>query len=134
MKLELSFKHKGQKRYFYGNTIEEVALDSYNEYFQNDEGAYEYIPNEYTPNYDYEDYIKEFLNGELKYVGDDVVYLNDVYYVCDFTFFELKRFLETLTKDIRKHIKKDAFNDKLYIQADNVDEIVEELERLGEDF
>lgn len=128
MELELSFKHKGQKRYFYGNTIEEVALESFL-LFNNDEHANEYIDNE-----NYEDYIKDFLNTELKYVGDDVVYLNDVYYVCDFTFFELNRFLETLTKDIRKHIKKDTFNDKLYIQSDNVEEIVEELERLGEDF
>ena len=129
MKLELSFKYKGQKRFFYGNTIEEVALDSFNEYFRNDEHANEYIDNE-----NYEDYIKEFLNAELKYVGSDIVYLNDVYYVCDFTFFELNRFLETLTKDIRKYIKKDTFNDELYIQSDNVDEIVEELERLGENF
>ena len=129
MKLELSFKYKGQKRFFYGNTIEEVALDSYNEYFKNVEQANEYIEND-----KYEDYIKDFLNTELKYVGSDIVYLNDVYYVCDFTFFELKRFLETLTKDIRKHIKKDTFNDELYIQSDNVDEIVEELERLGEMF
>lgn len=129
MKLELSFKYKGQKRFFYGNTIEEVALDSFNEYFRNDEHANEYIDNE-----NYEDYIKEFLNAELKYVGSDIVYLNDVYYVCDFTFLELDKFLESLTKDIRKHIKKDTFNDKLYIQSDNVDEIVEELERLGEMF
>lgn len=128
MELELSFKYKGKKRYFYGNTIEEVALDSF-VLFNNDEQANEYINNE-----NYEDYIKDFLNAELKYVGSDVVYLNDVYYVCDFTFFELKRFLETLTKDIRKHIKKDTFNDELYIQSDNVDEIVEELEKLGEDF
>ena len=129
MKLELSFKYKGQKRFFYGNTIEEVALDSFNEYFRNDEHANEYIDNE-----NYEDYIKEFLNAELKYVGSDIDYLNDVYYVCDFTFLELDKFLESLTKDIRKHIKKDTFNDKLYIQSDNVDEIVEELERLGEMF
>lgn len=128
MKLELSFKYKGKKRYFYGNTIEEVALESF-ELFNNEEQANEYINNE-----NYEGYIKEFLNAELKYVGSDIVYLNDVYYVCDFTFLELDKFLESLTKDIRKHIKKDTFNDKLYIQSDNVDEIVEELERLGEMF
>lgn len=128
MKLELSFKYKGKKRYFYGNTIEEVALKSF-ELFNNEEQANEYINNE-----NYEGYIKEFLNAELKYVGSDIVYLNDVYYVCDFTFLELDKFLESLTKDIRKHIKKDTFNDKLYIQSDNVDEIVEELERLGEMF
>lgn len=128
MELELSFKYKGKKRFFYGCSIEEVALESF-VLFNNDEQANEYINNE-----NYEDYIKDFLNGELKYFGSDVVYLNDVYYVCDFTFFELKRFLETLTKDIRKHIKKDTFNDKLYIQSDNVEEIVEELERLGEMF
>ena len=128
MELELSFKHKGQKRYFYGNTIEEVALESYNEYFKNVvEDPSEVIDN-------YENYIKYFLYGELKFIGSDVVYLDDVYYVCDFSFLELDRFLESLTKDIRKHIKKDSFNDKLYIQADNVEEIVEELERLGENF
>ena len=128
MKLELSFKYKGKKRFFYGNTIEEVALDSYNEYFKNVvEDPSEVIDN-------YENYIKYFLYGELKFVGSDVVYLDDVYYVCDFSFLELDRFLESLTKDIRKHIKKDSFNDKLYIQSDNVDEIVEELERLGEMF
>lgn len=128
MKLELNFKYKGKKRYFYGNTIEEVSRESF-ELYKNDEQANEYINNE-----NYEDYIKEFLNAELKYVGSDIVYLNDVYYVCDFTFLELDKFLESLTKDIRKHIKKDTFNDKLYIQSDNVDEIVEELERLGEMF
>ena len=128
MKLELSFKYKGKKRYFYGNTIEEVSRESF-ELYKNDEQANEYINNE-----NYEDYIKEILNAELKYVGSDIVYLNDVYYVCDFTFLELDKFLESLTKDIRKHIKKDTFNDKLYIQSDNVDEIVEELERLGEMF
>lgn len=127
MELELSFKYKGKKRYFYGNTIEEVALESF-ELFNNEEQANEYINNE-----NYEGYIKEFLNAELKYVGSDIVYLNDVYYVCDFTFLELDKFLESLT-NIRKHIKKDTFNDKLYIQSDNVDEIVEELERLGEMF
>ena len=128
MKLELSFKYKGQKRFFYGNTIEELALDSYNEYFKNVvEDPSEVIDN-------YENYIKYFLYGELKFVGSDVVYLDDVYYVCDFSFLELYRFLESLTKDIRKHIKKDSFNDKLYIQSDNVDEIVEELERLAEMF
>lgn len=129
MKLELSFKYKGQKRFFYGNTIEEVALDSYNEYFKNVEQANEYIEND-----KYEDYIKDFLYGEIKFVGSDIIYLDDVYYVCDFSFLELDRFLESLTKDIRKHIKKDTFNDKLYIQSDNVEEIVEELERLGEMF
>ncbi len=128
MKLELSFKYKGQKRFFYGDTIEEVALESYNEYFKNVvEDPSEVIDN-------YENYIKYFLYGELKFVGSDVVYLDDVYYVCDFSFLELDRFLESLTKDIRKHIKKDSFNDKLYIQSDNVDEIVEELERLAEMF
>lgn len=128
MELELSFKYKGKKRYFYGNTIEDVALDSYNEYFQNVvEDPSEVIDN-------YENYIKYFLYGELKFVGSDIIYLDDVYYVCDFTFLELDRFLESLTKDIRKHIKKDTFNDKLYIQSDNVDEIVEELERLAEMF
>lgn len=129
MKLELSFKYKGQKRFFYGNTIEEVALDSYNEYFKNVEQANEYIEND-----KYEDYTKDFLYGEIKFVGSDIIYLDDVYYVCDFSFLELDRFLESLTKDIRKHIKKDTFNDKLYIQSDNVEEIVEELERLGEMF
>jgi len=67
MKLELSFKYKGQKRFFYGNTIEEVALDSYNEYFQNDEQANEYIQND-----KYEDYIKDFLYGEIKFVEEIV--------------------------------------------------------------
>ena len=38
MKLELNFKYKGKKRYFYGNTIEEVALDSF-VLFNNDEHA-----------------------------------------------------------------------------------------------
>ena len=88
MKLELSFKYKGQKRFFYGNTIEEVALESYNEYFKNVvEDPSEVIDN-------YENYIKYFLYGELKFVGSDVVYLDDVYYVCDFSFLELDRFLE----------------------------------------
>ena len=60
MKLELSFKHKGEKRFFYGNTIEEVALESF-VLFNNNEHANEYIQND-----EYEEYIKDFLNAELK--------------------------------------------------------------------
>ena len=56
--LELKINHKGTDKYFYGRDIEAVALESF-ELFNNDEQANEYIQNDR-----YEDYIKDFLNGE----------------------------------------------------------------------
>ena len=40
--LELKIRHKGTDKYFYGNDIEAVALESF-ELFNNDEQANEYI-------------------------------------------------------------------------------------------
>ena len=68
MKLELSFKYKGKERFYYGDTIKNVALDSYNEYFKNEITD----PTEVINNY--ENYIKYFLYGKLKFVGSDIVY------------------------------------------------------------
>lgn len=58
--LELKFNHKGTDKYFYGNDIEVVALESF-ELYKNDEQANEYIQND-----KYEDYIKDFFKRRIK--------------------------------------------------------------------
>lgn len=80
--LELKIRHKGQDKYFYGRDLKEVALESFDLY-KNDEHANEYINNE-----NYEDFVKDFLKGELKYVGEDIEYLKDIEIVSDMGYIE----------------------------------------------
>lgn len=127
--LELKIRHKGQDKYFYGSDIEAVALESF-ELFNNDEQANEYIQND-----KYEDYVKDFLNGELKYVGEDVEYLKDIETVCDMEYIETLEFLKTLDEEIKQYIKLDEFNNEYYVEYDKgAYQISEQLTELAEKY
>lgn len=127
--LELKIRHKGQDKYFYGGDIEKVALESFVLY-NNDERANEYIDNE-----NYEDYIKDFLKGELKYVGEDVEYLKDIEIVSDMEYIETLKFLKTLDEEIKEYIKLDTFNDEYYVEYDKgAYKISEQLTELAEQY
>lgn len=127
--LELKIRHKGTDKYFYGRDLEAVALESF-ELFNNDEQANEYIQND-----KYEDYVKDFLKGELKYVGEDIEYLKDIETVCDMDYIRTLDFLKTLDEEIKQHIKLDEFNQEFYVEYDKgAYQISEQLTDLAEKY
>ena len=127
--LELKINHKGQEKYFYANNLEAVALESF-ELYKNDEQANEYINNE-----KYEDFVKDFLNGELKYVGEDVQYFKDIETVWDMDYIRTLDFLKTLDDEIKQHIKLDEFNQEFYVEYDKgAYQISEQLTELAEQY
>ena len=127
--LELKIRHKGTDKYFYGSDIESVSLESF-ELFKNDEQANEYIQND-----KYEDYIKDFLNGELKYVGEDVQYFNDIETVWDMNYSQTLEFIKSLSDELKAYIKLDTFNDEYYVECDKgAYQISEQLTELAEKY
>lgn len=127
--LELKINHKGQDKYFYGRDLKEVALESFDLY-KNDEHANEYINNE-----NYEDFVKDFLKGELKYVGEDVEYLKDIEIVSDMDYIRTLEFLKTLDDEIKQYIKLDEFNQEFYVEYDKgAYQISEQLTELAEKY
>lgn len=127
--LELKIRHKGTDKYFYGSDIEAVSLESF-ELFKNDEQANEYIQND-----KYEDYIKDFLNGELKYVGEDVQYFKDIETVWDMNYSQTLEFIKTLSDELKAYIKLDTFNDEYYVECDKgAYQISEQLTELAEKY
>ena len=127
--LELKIRHNGTNKYFYGRDIEVVALESFDLY-KNDEQANEYINNE-----NYEDFVKDFLKGELKYVGEDVEYFKDIETVWDMGYIETLDFLKTLDDEIKQHIKLDEFNQEFYVEYDKgAYKISEQLTELAEQY
>ena len=127
--LELKIRHKGTDKYFYGNDIEAVSLESF-ELFKNDEQASEYIQND-----KYEDYIKDFLNGELKYVGEDVQYFKDIETVWDMNYSQTLEFIKSLSDELKAYIKLDTFNDEYYVECDKgAYQISEQLTELAEKY
>lgn len=129
MMLELKIRHNGTNKYFYGRDIEAVALESFDLY-KDDEQANEYINNE-----NYEDFVKDFLKGELKYVGEDVEYFKDIETVWDMGYIETLDFLKTLDDEIKQHIKLDEFNQEFYVEYDKgAYKISEQLTELAEQY
>lgn len=127
--LELKINHKGQDKYLYGRDLKEVALESFDLY-KNDEKANEYIDNE-----NYKDFVKDFLNGELKYVGEDVQYFKDIETVWDMGYITTLDFLKTLDEEIKQYIKLDEFNQEFYVEYDKgAYQISEQLTELAEQF
>lgn len=127
--LELKINHKGTDKYFYANDLEAVALESF-ELYKNDEQANEYINNE-----NYEDFVKDFLKGELKYVGEDIQYFKDIEIVWDMGYITTLDFLKTLDEEIKQHIKLDEFNQEFYVEYDKgAYQISEQLTELAEQY
>lgn len=127
--LELKINHKGTDKYFYGRDLKEVTLESFDLY-KNDEKANEYIDNE-----NYEDFVKDFLKGELKYVGEDIQYFKDIETVWDMGYITTLDFLKTLDEEIKQHIKLDEFNQEFYVEYDKgAYKISEQLTELAEQY
>lgn len=129
MMLELKIRHNGTNKYFYGRDLKEVTLESFDLY-KNDEKANEYIDNE-----NYEDFVKDFLKGELKYVGEDIQYFKDIETVWDMGYIATLDFLKTLDEEIKQHIKLDEFNQEFYVEYDKgAYKISEQLTELAEQY
>lgn len=127
--LELKVNHNGTDKYFYGRSLEEVALESF-DLFKNDEQANEYIQNE-----NYEDFIKDYLKGELKYTGEEVQYFKDIETVWDMNYSQTLEFINSLNDELKTYIKLDTFNDEYYVECDRgAYQISEQLTELAEQF
>lgn len=127
--LELKIRHNGTNKYFYGSDIEAVALESF-ELYKNDEQANEYINNE-----NYEDFVKDFLNGELRFTGETVEYLKDIETVWDMNYSQTLEFINSLNDELKACIKLDTFNDEYYVEYDKgAYQISEQLTELAEQY
>ena len=127
--LELKFDHKGTDKYFYGNDIEEVALESF-ELYKNDEQANEYINNK-----NYEDFVKDFLNGELRFTGETVEYFKDIETVWDMSYSQTLDFIKSLSDELKAYIKLDTFNNEYYVESNKgTYQISEQLTELAEKY
>lgn len=126
--LKLSFDYKGKVKEVYSDSLENVTSEAF-EYFKNDEHANEVY------NQGPEAFVKDFLHGEIEYVGEEIEYLKNIPYVCDLSFLQIKEFINQLEPELKEHIKKDEFNDEYYIEynrgayqlADQLEQLAEEL-------
>lgn len=125
--LKLSFKYKGIEKEVYSNSLEDAVSEAF-EYFKNDEHANEVYSK--GP----EAFIKDFLNGEVRFTGEEIEYFKNIPYVCDLGFLQTEEFIKQLEPELKKYIKKDKFNDEYYIEYNlGAYKIADQLEQLAEE-
>lgn len=125
--LELSFDYKGKVKEVYSDSLDGAAREAI-EYFKNDEHANEVYEK------GSEEFIKDFLHGKVKFVGEEIEYLKNIPYVCDLTFLQIEDFIKQLEPEVKQHIKKDNFNDEYYVEYNRgAYQIAEKLEELAEE-
>lgn len=125
--LELSFDYKGKVKEVYSDSLDGAAREAI-EYFKNDEHANEVYEK------GSEEFIKDFLHGKVKFVGEEIEYFKDIYNVCDLTFLQTEEFINKLDPELKQYIKKDEFNDEYYVDYRlGAYQIAEKLEELAEE-
>lgn len=125
--LKLSFRYKGKVKEAYSDSLDGAANEAF-EYFKNDEHANEVY------NQGPEAFIKDFLNGEVEYVGEEIEYFKNIPNVCDLSFLQIKDFINRLEPELKEHIKKDEFNDEYYIEYNSgAYQLADQLEQLAEE-
>ena len=125
--LKLSFKYKGKVKEVYSNSLEDVTREAF-EYFKNDEHANEVYS--LGP----EAFVKDFLHGEIEYVGEEIEDLKNIPNVCDLTFLQIEDFINKLDPELKQYIKNDEFNDEYYVDYNRgAYQIAEQLEQLAEE-
>lgn len=125
--LELSFDYKGKVKEVYSDSLDGAAREAI-EYFKNDEHANEVYEK------GSEEFIKDFLHGKVKFVGEEIEYFKDIYNVCDLTFLQTEEFINKLDPELKQYIKKDEFNDEYYVDYNcGAYQIAEQLEQLAEE-
>ena len=125
--LKLSFDYKGKVKEVYSASLDGAAREAV-EYFKNDEYANEVYEK------GSEEFIKDFLHGEVEFIGEEIEYLKNIPNVCDLTFLQIEDFINQLEPEIKQHIKKDNFNDEYYIEYNRgAYQIAEKLEELAEE-
>lgn len=125
--LKLSFNYKGKVKEVYSDSLDGAAREAF-EYFKNDEHANEVYEK------GSEEFIKDFLHGEVEFVGEEIEYLKNIPNVCDLTFLQIEDFIKQLEPELKQYIKKDNFNDEYYIEYNlGAYKIAEKLEELAEE-
>lgn len=119
---------KKNNKEIYGATIEDATREAF-EYFKNDEHANEVFEK------GAEEFIKDYLNGEVKYVGETIQYFKDIETVWDMDHSQTLEFINSLDNEIKQYIQLDTFNDEYYIEYDRgAYQISEQLTELAEQF
>ena len=125
--LKLSFNYKGKVKEVYSDSLDGAAKEAI-EYFKNDEHANEVYEK------GSEEFIKDFLHGKVKFVGEEIEYFKDIYNVCDLTFLQTEEFINKLDPELKQYIKKDEFNDEYYVDYRlGAHQIAEQLEQIAEE-
>lgn len=125
--LKLSFNYKGKVKEVYSDSLDGAAKEAI-EYFKNDEHANEVYEK------GSEEFIKDFLHGEVEFVGEEIEYLKNIPNVCDLTFLQIEDFINKLDPELKQYIKKDEFNDEYYVDYNRgAYQIAEQLEQLAEE-
>lgn len=126
--IKLTFKYKGTEKEVYSDSLEGAVREAF-EYFKNDEHANEVFE------IGAEEFIKDYLNGEVKYVGETVEYFKDIETVWDMNFLQTLEFINSLDNDIKQYIHLDTFNNEYYVEYDKgAYQISEKLTELAEQF
>lgn len=126
--IKLTFKYKGAEKEVYSDSLEGVVREAF-EYFKNDEQANEVY------NQGAEEFIKDYLNGEIKYVGETIQYFKDIETVWDMNYLQTLEFINSLDDEIKQYIQLDTFNNEYYVEYNKgAYQISEQLTELAEQF
>ena len=109
--LYLTFKHKGNRKRYYSDSIESLTRDVL-ELFKDEPWVEERYGN------DPERFIKNFLKGKVRFVGEEYEYFENIPELWDLSYWETEKFVQSLPEQLKKYVKLDGFNDLYYIKYD----------------
>ena len=107
--LYLTFKHKGRRKHYYSDSIESLVRDTL-ELFKDEAWVEERYQN------DHERFIHNFLDGKIRFTGEQYEYFENIPELWNLSYLETERFVQSLPEQLKKYIKLDAFNNLYYIE------------------
>lgn len=125
--LKLTFSFKGDLITIYGHSLDEV-VDQAKEYFEGDSYVNE------IDEHDYEEFIKVYINGDLRLDSDKIRYFWEIDGFKNISFIELTTFVHNLEEEYKSSVLFDEFNNTYYVKSeDDLNQICNHLTRLIND-
>lgn len=125
--LKLTFSFKGDLITIYGHSLDEV-VDQAKEYFEGDSYVNE------IDEHDYEEFIKVYINGDLRLDSDKIRYFWEIDGFKNISFIELTTFVHNLEEEYKSSVLFDEFNKTYYVKSeDDLNQICNHLTRLIND-
>lgn len=125
--LKLTFSFKGDLITIYGHSLDEV-VDQAKEYFEGDSYVNE------IDEHDYEEFIKAYINGDLRLDSDKIRYFWEIDGFKNISFIELTTFVHNLEEEYKSSVLFDEFNKTYYVKSeDDLNQICNHLTRLIND-